>query len=92
MNIKVVEHNELIANRKSPGDSWILVDDPKKIIYTSLTDTLEAYLNTTGFKGEYRLAPKLQLNLVKNKWILKNIIFMEMNINRFGPHQNLYYI
>ena len=81
MNIKVVEHNELIANRKSPGDSWILVDDPKKIIYTSLTDTLEAYLNT-----------KLQLNLVKNKWILKNIIFMEMNINRFGPHQNLYYI
>ena len=57
MNIKVVEHNELIANRKSPGDSWILVDDPKKIIYTSLTDTLEAYLNATGFKGEYRLAP-----------------------------------
>ena len=26
-------------------------------MYTSLTDTLEAYLIKTGFKGEYRLAP-----------------------------------
>lgn len=57
METKVVEHNDLIANRKSPGDNWILVDDNKKIIHKSITDTLEAYLTKTGFKGEYRLAP-----------------------------------
>ena len=57
METKVVEHNELIATRVPPGDSWVLVDDDKKIIHKSLTDTLEAYLNKTSFKGEYRLAP-----------------------------------
>ncbi len=57
METKVIEHNELIANRIAPGDNWILVDDSKKIIHKSITDTLEAYLVKTGFKGEYRLAP-----------------------------------
>jgi hypothetical protein len=57
MKTREVEHNELIATRRALGDNWILVDDPKKIIYTSLTDALEAYLNETGFKGEYKLAP-----------------------------------
>ena len=57
METKVIEHNELIANRIAPGDNWILVDDSKKIIHKSITDTLEAYLTKTGFKGEYRLAP-----------------------------------
>ena len=57
METKVVEHNELIANRVPPSDRWSLLNDPKKIIYNSLTDTLEAYLTQTGFQGEYRLAP-----------------------------------
>ena len=57
METKVIERNELIANRMAPGDNWILVDDSKKIIHKSITDTLEAYLTKTGFKGEYRLAP-----------------------------------
>jgi len=57
MKTKVVERNELIATRVPPGDRWTLVDDSKKIIHKTLTDTLEAFLNTTGFKGEYRLAP-----------------------------------
>ncbi len=57
METKIVEHNELIANRKAPGDNWILVDDPKNVVHKSLTDALEAYLGKTGFKGEYRLAP-----------------------------------
>ena len=57
MKTKVVERNELIATRVPPGDRWTLVDDSKKIIHKSLTDALEAYLNSTGFKGEYRLAP-----------------------------------
>lgn len=51
------EYNELIAQRRSPGDNWTLVDDPKKIVYTSLTEVLQAYFEKTGFKGEYRLAP-----------------------------------
>lgn len=57
METKVIEHNELIATRVPPGDRYTLVDDPKKIVYTSLTDALEGYLTSTGFKGEYRLAP-----------------------------------
>ena len=57
METQVTEHNELIATRIPPGDRYSLVNDPKKIVYTSLTDTLEAYLIKTGFKGEYRLAP-----------------------------------
>ena len=28
-----------------------------EIVHKSLTDTLEAYMTKTGFKGEYRLAP-----------------------------------
>ena len=57
MKTKVVERNEVIATRVPPGDRWTLVDDSKKIIHKTLTDALEAYLNSTGFKGEYRLAP-----------------------------------
>ena len=57
METKEVEHNELIATRVPPSDRWSLVNDPKKIVYTSLTDTLEAYLIKTNFMGEYRLAP-----------------------------------
>lgn len=54
---KITEHNELIATRVSPGDRWILVNDPRKVIYASITETLEAYFNVCQFKGEYRLAP-----------------------------------
>ena len=57
MKTKVIERNELIATRVPPGDRFTLVDDSKKIIHKSLTDTLEAYLEVSNFKGEYRLAP-----------------------------------
>tara|TARA_R110001632_G_scaffold66665_2_gene156990 strand:- start:719 stop:982 length:264 start_codon:yes stop_codon:yes gene_type:complete len=57
MKTEVIERNEVIATRVPPGDRWTLVDDSKKIIHKSLTDTLEAYLGITTFKGEYRLAP-----------------------------------
>ena len=57
MKTKVIERNEVIATRVPPGDRWSLVEDPKKVIHKSLTDTLEAYLISTNFKGEYRLAP-----------------------------------
>ena len=57
MGTKTIEINELIAKRRAPGDNWILVDDSKNVVHKSLTDTLEAYLGITTFKGEYRLAP-----------------------------------
>ena len=57
MELREVESNKLIANRVPPSDNWRLLEDPQGIIYTSLTDTLEAYFELTGFRGEYRLAP-----------------------------------
>ena len=57
MKTKVIERNEIIATRVPPGDRWTLVDGSKNIVYISLTDALEAYLEVTNFKGEYRLDP-----------------------------------
>ena len=51
------EHNQLIATRVPPGDRWQLIDDSRRQVHPTLTETLEAYLNKTGFKGEYRLDP-----------------------------------
>jgi hypothetical protein len=57
MSIRNVEHNELIAVRVPAGDRWKLVDDTQNIIHKTLTDTLEAFLHQTNFKGSYRLDP-----------------------------------
>ena len=57
MDKKVVEHNELIATRVPPSDRWTLVGDSNKVIHKSLTDALQAYVESTGFKGAYRLDP-----------------------------------
>lgn len=57
MSVQKVEHNELIATRVVPGDRWALVGDPKKEVFKTLTDALEAFFHQTGFKGAYRLDP-----------------------------------
>ena len=57
MEKKVVEHNELIANRVPPGDRLTLVGDPKKEIFPNITDALEAIFHQTGFNGAFRLDP-----------------------------------
>jgi hypothetical protein len=57
MNKKITEHNELIATRVPPGDRWKLVNDTRKVIHNSLTETIEAYFIETKQKCEYRLAP-----------------------------------
>jgi hypothetical protein len=55
---KTKETPILIANRQAPGDRWSLVEDiPNGTIYKTLTDTLEAYMSKTGFKGNYKLSP-----------------------------------
>ena len=55
METKTTEHNELIANRQAPGDSWVLVGD--KVLHKSLTEALEAWFQKTQQKAEFRLAP-----------------------------------
>jgi hypothetical protein len=35
----------------------LIKDGENSTVYKSLTDTLQAYFESTGFKGEYRLAP-----------------------------------
>ena len=57
MEIKETEHNKLIATRVPPGDKWTLVDDKKKIVHESLTDTLEAHFKASGNPCEFRLSP-----------------------------------
>jgi hypothetical protein len=58
MEKQIIEKNKLIANRVPPSDRWRLIDNgPEGPIHTSLTDTLEAYMVKTEFRGEYRLAP-----------------------------------
>jgi hypothetical protein len=58
MKTERVEHNELIAVRVPPSDRWRLVGDGENgKIYPTLTETLEAFFNSTGFKGSYRLDP-----------------------------------
>ena len=52
---KILEENILIARRVPPGDKWRLVaNEPDGPVHKSLTDTLEAYMVKTGFKGDYR--------------------------------------
>ena len=58
MKTEIKETNILIARRQAPGDRWRLIaNEPDGPIHKTLTDTLEAYMIKTGFKGEYRLAP-----------------------------------
>lgn len=48
----------LIATRVAPGDNWRLQNgDGENIVYKGLTNTLEAYMNLTSWKGDYKLAP-----------------------------------
>ena len=67
--VNIVEEKILLARRVPPGDKWRLVaNDPDGPVHETLTDTLEAYMVKTGFKGEYRLAPlKSQLFAISSK-------------------------
>ena len=55
---QIIEDLVLIARRVPPGDRWRLVsEEPDGTIHTTLTDSLEAYMRKSGFKGDYKLAP-----------------------------------
>jgi len=66
---KITEDNILIARRVPPGDKWRLIaNEPDGPTHPTLTNTLEAYMVKTGFKGEYRLAPlKSELYAISTK-------------------------
>jgi len=55
--IEIKEKNQLIAKRVPPGDRWTLINDQKQLVHESLTETLEAYFQTSNFRGEFRLNP-----------------------------------
>jgi len=63
------EVNVLIATRiKGSIDSWKLETKDFWKIYSSLTETLEAYFQSMGFKGDYRLSPlKGELYAINHK-------------------------
>jgi hypothetical protein len=56
MKKEIKEELELIATRVPPGDRWSLVGDKTKV-YSSITDTLEAYFQLTRRACEYKLSP-----------------------------------
>ncbi len=56
MDTQEVEKNIQIAERVPPGDRWKLLSDEK--VYTSLTDTLNAYFQLATVKPQaFRLEP-----------------------------------
>ena len=54
--LETKEELVLIANRKSPGDQWVLLIDPN-YAYPSLTDALEGYFQETDRSCDFRLSP-----------------------------------
>ena len=53
---ETVEQKQLIAERRAPGDRWVLVSEPNEIIPT-LTETLEKYFQQTKFNKAFYLDP-----------------------------------
>jgi len=56
LELETKEELVLIANRKSPGDQWVLVIDPN-YAYPSLTDALEGYFQETSQLCDFKLSP-----------------------------------
>jgi len=58
----------LIAKRRAPGDNWILIDDEKQIIHSSLTETLEAYFAKVQKVYDFKLSPlKGEIYIITNE-------------------------
>lgn len=56
MATEVKEELVLIAKRRPPGDSWVLLSDPNHV-YPSLTEALEGYFQETQQPCDFRLSP-----------------------------------
>jgi len=56
MATEVKDELVLIAKRRPPGDSWVLLSDPNTV-YPSLTEVLEGYFQETQQPCDFRLSP-----------------------------------
>ena len=59
---------KLIAQRVPPGDRWQLLDEEK--IYSSLTETLEAYFAKVQKAYDFKLSPlKGEIYIITNETV-----------------------
>ena len=71
LELETKEELVLIANRKAPGDNWVLLIDPNHV-YPSLTDTLEGYYQETQTINDFRLSPlEGKLYIISSKTVEK---------------------
>ena len=64
-----IEVYKLIAQRVPPGDCWQLLDEEK--IYSSLTETLEAYFAKVQKAYDFKLSPlKGEIYIITNKMVI----------------------
>jgi hypothetical protein len=64
-----IEVYKLIAQRVPPGDRWQLLDEEK--IYSSLTETLEAYFAKVQKAYDFKLSPlKGEIYIITNKMVI----------------------
>jgi hypothetical protein len=66
-----IEVYKLIAQRVPPGDRWQLLDEEK--IYSSLTETLEAYFAKVQKAYDFKLSPlKGEIYIITNEMVIPN--------------------
>jgi hypothetical protein len=58
---------ELKATRVPPGDRWVIVDDDKEKIYSSLTEVLNAIFVQTGISEFYMDAKQGEVHIEDGK-------------------------
>ena len=64
-----IEVYKLIAQRVPPGDRWQLLDEEK--IYSSLTETLEAYFTKVQKAYDFKLSPlKGEIYIITNEMVI----------------------
>lgn len=64
-----IEVYKLIAQRVPPGDRWQLLDEEK--IYSSLTETLEAYFAKVQKAYDFKLSPlKGEIYIITNEMVI----------------------
>jgi len=64
-----IEVYKLIAKRVPPGDRWQLLDEEK--VYSSLTETLEAYFAKVQKAYDFKLSPlKGEIYIITNEMVI----------------------
>lgn len=55
MNVESKEKLTLIANRKPPGDQWVL--EGETVIRKGIAEALQAWFEKSNIKADFRLEP-----------------------------------